>query len=96
MEDDRRRDPHRGCPHVDRNDPRCNSRFSLGRLDQAFCVCFGAFHACPMYHQINADLSGRKRPAPAARTREIRPVPAIPAASITIGPVNAALRATGT
>lgn len=85
MEDDRRRDPHRGCPHVDRNDPRCNSRFSLGRLDQAFCVCFGAFHACPMYHQINADLAGKKRP-----------VPAIPTVSITIGPVNATLRATGT
>lgn len=43
------------CPHVNRNDPRCSSRFSLGRMEQAFSVCFGAFHGCPMYHRINAE-----------------------------------------
>ncbi|UCD76460.1 MAG: hypothetical protein JSV91_05955 [Phycisphaerales bacterium] len=87
MEDDRRGDPHGGCPHVDRNDPRCNSRFSLGRLDQAFCVCLGAFHACPMYHQINADLS-------AAGTGAVAEIP-LPVVGVTIGGLDAALRATG-
>jgi hypothetical protein len=96
MEDDRRRDPHRGCPHVDRNDPRCNSRFSLGRIDQAFCVCFGAFHACPMYHQINADLSGNRPPLPAVGAGEIRPDRGLEVVSVTIGPLDATLRATGT
>jgi len=43
------------CPHVNRNDPRCSSRFCLGRIEQAFSVCFGAFHGCPMYHRINAE-----------------------------------------
>lgn len=45
------------CPHVDRNDSRCGSRFSLGRLEQAFTVCFGSYHVCPMFHQINIELS---------------------------------------
>ena len=44
------------CPHVNRNDPRCSTRFSLGRLNQAFTVCFGAYHGCPMYHRINSEL----------------------------------------
>jgi len=51
------------CPHVNRNDPRCATRFSLGRIDQAFCVCFGTYHGCPMYHAINDDLArARARP----------------------------------
>jgi hypothetical protein len=54
-----------GCPHVNRNDPRCGTRFSLGRLDQAFCVCFGTYHACPMYHRISGELARAER-APAA------------------------------
>jgi len=45
------------CPHVDRNDLRCATRFNLGRIDQAFSVCFGAFHACPMYHRMNLEQS---------------------------------------
>ena len=96
MEDGRKRDPHRGCPHVDLNDPRCNSRFSLGRLDQAFCVCFGAFHACPMYHQINADLAGKRPPMPAAGSCELSPDRGLEVVSVTIGGLDATLRATGT
>jgi len=46
------------CPHVNRNDPRCGSRFTVDRLDQAFAVCFGSYQGCPMYHRINAELSG--------------------------------------
>ncbi len=48
------------CPHVDRNDPRCATRFSLGRIEQAFCVCFGIYHACPMYHRISRELAFRR------------------------------------
>lgn len=43
------------CPYVDCNDIRCTSRFSLGRIDQAFSVCFGSYRACPMYHRIAAE-----------------------------------------
>jgi hypothetical protein len=60
-----------GCPHVNRNDPRCGSRFSLGRLDQAFCVCFGTYHACPMYHRINDELARVERPSAAIVTTTI-------------------------
>ena len=45
------------CPFVDRDDSRCSNRFSLGRIDQAFCVCFDAFHVCPMYHQITSEAA---------------------------------------
>ena len=44
------------CPHVDRNDARCGHRFSLGRIDQAFSVCFGAFHACPLFHRLSDEV----------------------------------------
>lgn len=43
------------CPHINRDDHRCNNRFRLGRLDQAFCVCFGAYRSCLMYHRINRE-----------------------------------------
>lgn len=56
------------CPHVNRNDPRCGTRFSLGRLDQAFCVCFGSYHGCPMYHSINDELARPARGAAATVT----------------------------
>ena len=46
-----------GCPHVDRNDARCGHRFSIGRLDQAFNVCFGSYHACPLYQRINDEVA---------------------------------------
>lgn len=45
------------CPHVDRNDARCSHRFSLGRIEQAFNVCFGTFHACPLYHRIGGEIA---------------------------------------
>jgi hypothetical protein len=43
------------CPHLDRNDLRCATRLSLGRIEQAFSVCFGAYHGCPMFHRINGE-----------------------------------------
>ena len=63
MDDDSRGTTPGACPHVDRNDHRCGSRFSLGRIDQAFCVCFGAFHGCPMYHRINTEQTDERRVA---------------------------------
>ncbi len=45
------------CPHVDRDDRRCSSRFSLDRMEQAMCVCFGSFYACPMYHRLNGEFA---------------------------------------
>ncbi len=50
------------CPHVDRNDQRCGTRFSIGRLEQAFSVCFGTFYGCPMYHRLNAELAQAEPP----------------------------------
>jgi len=46
------------CPHLNADDPRCASRLCLSRLDQAFSVCLGAFHACPMFHRINDERAG--------------------------------------
>ena len=43
------------CPFVECNDLRCGSRFSLSRIDQAFGVCFDAYHTCPMYHLIRSE-----------------------------------------
>jgi hypothetical protein len=71
------------CPHVNRNDLRCATRFSLGRIDQAFSVCFGAFHGCPMYHRINAE-----------HTRQAHTEP--PTVAVTIRRHAIPLRATGT
>jgi len=51
------RDRAGACPHVNLNDARCATRFSLGRIHQAFSVCFGAFHGCPMFHRINCEVS---------------------------------------
>ncbi len=57
MDDDRHRAGVTGCPHVDRDDQRCSSRFNLGRIQQAFTVCFGSYHGCPMFHRINTELT---------------------------------------
>ena len=63
------------CPHVDRNDARCGHRFSLGRLDQAFNVCFGAFHACPLFQQLSGEVAiDEQRPQ---RLVEIRVIGAL-------------------
>lgn len=66
---------HGVCPHVDRDDPRCASRLNLGRLDQAYSVCFGAFHLCPMYHRIGAeDRAARSSPQPLVETLRTTPL----------------------
>ncbi len=78
---------HGGCPHVNRDDHRCASRFGLTRIDQAFDVCFGTFQACPMYHRINGELDAVARNAAAA---------AAPVVTVTAHGRPIPLRATGT
>ena len=44
------------CPYLDRDDPRCATRFSLGRMDQMMDVCLGAGVAgCFMHHRIRHE-----------------------------------------
>jgi len=66
-----RRDALDACPHINRNDQRCGSRFCMDRLDQAFSVCFGSFNGCPMYHRINSELARRRANAVAGATNRI-------------------------
>ena len=65
MEDDssRRSASESCCPHVNRNDLRCGSRFSLSRMKQAFDTCFSAYQTCPMYHRIEAEQRQQERDA---------------------------------
>lgn len=50
-----------GCPHINRNDPRCGDGFRLTGLSRAFGVCLGAFNGCPMYHRLNSELKRNAR-----------------------------------
>lgn len=84
MEDASGRDTTGCCPHVDRNDHRCGTRFSLGRIEQAFCVCFDSFHSCPMYHRINGEGDESRS------KRELVPI------VVTANGLPVPLRATGT
>jgi hypothetical protein len=44
------------CPFLDRNDERCASRFSLGRLEQMLDVCLGTGSSgCLMYHRLRME-----------------------------------------
>ena len=81
------------CPHVNRNDLRCSSRFSLNRLNQAFDVCFGAYDTCPMFRMINRELREDKprREAAAAAAEPVAPIITITARGRAVS-----LRPTGT
>lgn len=43
------------CPHVDRNDPRCQERFRMGELDAMYRYCLGGFYGCVLFHRINRE-----------------------------------------
>jgi len=75
-----------GCPHLDRNDARCGSRFRLGGIDQAFDVCLGSFHGCVMYHRLNRELAADARRGA---------TPAIATVAVTAHGHAVALRPTG-
>lgn len=88
--------PAEACPHVDRNDPRCGGRFSLGRLDQAFTVCFGCFRGCPMYHRINREQhAARKHADSTTHANQHAPQPPAPLTTLTAHGREMPLRATG-
>ncbi|MCA9296925.1 MAG: hypothetical protein KC983_10410 [Phycisphaerales bacterium] len=83
------------CPHIDRDDHRCSSRFCLGRINQAFSVCFGAYKACPMFHSINRECAAVVDKAVADQTETtVRRSP--PLVHITAHGSSLTLRATGT
>ena len=85
MEDGPSGDFAGACPHVDRNDQRCGTRFSLGRIEQAFDVCFGSHRACPMYYRINHELAVAEQ-----RTADSPP------SEVTVHGLPVPFRATGT
>ncbi|MGI9013692.1 MAG: hypothetical protein ACR2GY_05510 [Phycisphaerales bacterium] len=82
------------CPHVDHNDARCGHRFRLGRIDQAFRVCFGAFHGCPMFHNMNREHASQH--APSARQPQASAQRDAPLITVTANGLPISLRATGT
>jgi hypothetical protein len=41
------------CPYVENTNPACSSRFTLGKLDQACSVCFGAYQTCSVYQRVS-------------------------------------------
>jgi hypothetical protein len=85
-----------GCPHLNSDDPRCASRLCLSRLDQAFTVCFGAFHACPMFHRINGELSRHAEESSDSGPEPALPDAGLPPIRLTIQAQAVALRPTGT
>ena len=42
------------CPFVDADEASCESRFNLGRVEQAFTICFGNYEVCPMFLRLQA------------------------------------------
>ncbi|MSR18768.1 MAG: hypothetical protein EXS00_06335 [Phycisphaerales bacterium] len=86
---------NRCCPHVDGNDPRCGSRFTLGGVEDMFHFCCGGFHGCAMFHRINMEVKfrstvGDDRAAAFIRDRR---VPAI--MQVTANGRNLSICATG-
>jgi hypothetical protein len=48
------------CPFLNREDTRCSNHFSLDKLDHAFHHCFGAYSACPTYHEMLSERRYRQ------------------------------------
>ena len=59
------------CPHLDKNDPRCQDRFRMAELDAMYRYCLGGFYGCPMFHRINREETHQPRAAPAPRTQPL-------------------------
>lgn len=51
------------CPHVDKNDPRCQVRFRMGELDAMYRYCLGGYYGCVFFHRINRETAQRARGA---------------------------------
>lgn len=56
------------CPHLERNDPRCQERFRVAELDAMYRYCIGGFYGCRLFHRINREDAMRtvaeRRPMP--------------------------------
>ena len=65
------------CPHIDRDDHRCQERFTLSGADKVFSVCCGGQHGCMIFHRLNMELSYGTLDAPRRPARR----PAMPAAT---------------
>lgn len=66
------------CPYLDRDDPRCASRFALDHLDQMLDVCLGPGAAgCFMHHRIRHEdqvASNAASDRPAMLTHDGQPL----------------------
>jgi hypothetical protein len=43
------------CPHLDKNDPRCQERFRMAELDAMYRYCLGGYYGCKLFHRINRE-----------------------------------------
>jgi hypothetical protein len=63
------------CPYLERDDPRCATRFSLGRLEQMMDVCLGAGVAgCFMHHRIRHEDATSSHSRPVIPTHDGHPL----------------------
>lgn len=74
------------CPHIDRGDSRCNHRFTLHGVEEAFAVCCGGQHGCATFHRLNMELAYGTVDAPKS---VVRKSPALSTTSITVSAVHA-------
>ncbi len=80
------------CPHINRNDPRCAARLTLGHLDEVFDLCVGAYRRCPIFTRLQAERTGG-RDQPQLRLIDDGPPRSV---TVTCHGRAIALRATGT
>ena len=43
------------CPFIDLGDPRCESRFTLQHLSDAFRLCVGGYRSCPNFYRLSQE-----------------------------------------
>jgi hypothetical protein len=57
--------PSHACPHVAKDDPRCQERFRMAEIDAMYRYCLGGWYGCKLFHRINREQSHPQRAAPA-------------------------------
>lgn len=45
------------CPYVDKNDPRCHTRFRMRELDAMYRYCLGGYYGCVLFHRFNREAT---------------------------------------
>jgi len=80
------------CPHIDGEDSRCASLFTLSQIDQAFALCLNNHERCSTYKSIQDESKRQSRlinlTCSVGRFSDEHPT--------SIGAVPAPLQATGT